>query len=132
MVNCFLVYEAVCEEVSKTPMSHYNFQKSIAFAWIDPEHHGGESGYCTPKSDDSTFPLISKSSGSGKKRGNYVTTKSLCPNSGLLSGRLDHSLGHWPSLLPKDKHNNTPPCVNCADGLQTREFPPIQLTVKSM
>ena len=66
MINWFLVYKEVCEEVDKTPMSYYDFQKSIALVWIDPEHHGGEAGYRAPISDDSMFALISKSSSSEK------------------------------------------------------------------
>ena len=44
MVNSYLVYKGVYEDANRTPMSHYDYQKLIALAWINPEKYG-KKGY---------------------------------------------------------------------------------------
>ena len=118
MVNSYLVYKAIYEDANRKPMSHYNYQKSIALAWINPEKYGKDSGTITPTDDNSTLSSMTKSStassGTRKKRRTYITTKSLHPQKGSLSDRTDRGLGHWPSPPPTDnKGNSNSPCQLC-------------------
>lgn len=106
MINSYLVYCRVCEDVSIKPMNHYQFQKECALAWIDPEGFGKVDGYKTPTDDEvSTISSVSSS-----KRRSRITDEALDPLKGSLRKRLNRNIGHWPSLLPRDKHRNSFAC----------------------
>ena len=36
LVNTYVAYKTYMDSIGKQPMSHYNFHKAIALAWIDP------------------------------------------------------------------------------------------------
>ena len=100
MVNSYKCYQShIIDDLHSNPMSHYEFQKMIAEAWIDPDCLNKKI-----KSEDETTDVMSVSStitGSSTvgTAGNRVRfcSSSLDPLTGSLRCRIDHSgVGHWP------------------------------------
>uniref|UniRef100_A0A7S0GIG6 Uncharacterized protein n=1 Tax=Proboscia inermis TaxID=420281 RepID=A0A7S0GIG6_9STRA len=106
MINSYIVYCRVCEEVCIKPMDHYQYQKECALVWIDPDgHQQGDNGYKTPTDEVSTI-----TSGLSSKNKTRITDESLHPLGGSLQQWLNRNIGHWPSIPPRDKFQNIPPC----------------------
>ena len=100
LTNAYIVYKNTLEMAEAEPILHYEFQKEIAMAWIDPDRFG--CSFHTPSENEgSTISTLSrastKSSGSGATRTRkriYITEKGMNPKKGKLCGRLNHTLGH--------------------------------------
>ena len=66
MVNSYVVYCRVLERAGVKPVSHYEYQKSVEKAWLDPDNFGQGPGYHTLRDDSSkgsTISTMSKSCG---------------------------------------------------------------------
>jgi Transposase IS4 len=94
-------------------LSHYEFRKAIALAWLDPDQYDTKD-----KVDDTVTPVSRKRKASeyedsegratrgsvgskmasikNVKRANKVTNASLDPNDGLFANRLKMFPRHWP------------------------------------
>ena len=85
-------------------LSHYEFQRNVALAWIDKDEYANpKKTFTTPKKSDGgsggeedASTLTSNSTGGGKKK-DSITDFNLDPDSGSLKRRLNHSVGHWPT-----------------------------------
>ena len=103
MVNAYVSYKTFCELRGLKPISHYDFQKNIALAWIDKDVYANQKtkSYITPHSSDcgtgdDTSTLTSNSTGRSQKK-ETITNFTLHPYTGSLKRRLNHSFGHWPT-----------------------------------
>ena len=89
------------QQADMTPVSHYEYQESIALALLDPENHGNlKTGYCTPPDDNSSLSTLTGGSGSTTSNGSKrrrVSDQSVDPISGSIQCRMENRLDHWPS-----------------------------------
>ena len=114
LVNCYLCYVRynLLHGRKKTELlTHYEFRKSIALAWIDPKT------YCTDKDNNGSVSVVTTTSSSKKRnrsdddnfrqtrrqllvvekqkhRSAVVTDAALDPMNGSLRSRLILNLGH--------------------------------------
>ena len=105
------------ERAGAKPVSHYEYQKSVAKAWLDPDNFGQGPGYHTLSDDSSrgsTIYTMSKLCGgsgqSGSKRSSYISNNSLNPKKGALRRRLNQTFGNWLGTAESDRHGNFCPC----------------------
>ena len=102
LTNAYVLYKKYHTMHKSKPMSHFEFQRAIAMAWISPTEYWPPSG---PKSKEAQVPsTMSQSSWSTRsqaqpkvlfKRGTAFTDKTLHPT-GALSCRLHGNFHHWP------------------------------------
>ena len=125
LTNCFVLYRKYYELHERKYLSHYEFIKSIALAWLKPSAYW--SGTTTSKTGRSRSPQPSQGSSSVadsssyctvaesvisrrkihvNKKNSTLTNKALDPYAGSLRCRLDHNLNHLPV-------NNDKPETNC-------------------
>ena len=99
--NSYVLYKKYMIMHRLDPMSHYDFNKSIALAWIDQDTYWPKkkrsyqasnqsvtSTSVTLRSNESTCTII--------KRAPRFTDQSLCPINGSLNHRLEEHRSHWP------------------------------------
>jgi len=94
MVNSYKCYQSyIRDDLRSNPMSHYEFQKMIAEAWIDPDSLNKKK-----ESKDETTSTITGSSTAGTTGGKIrFCSSSLHPLTGSLRCRIDHSGAlHYP------------------------------------
>ena len=116
-MNLFVIYKRTLEEAGSKPVSHYEYQKAVALAWIDPDKFGSDVGYNTPTDNKESLSTISRSAGGEHgsvdsatgKRKIYLTNRSLDPQKGSLCHRLNRQ-NHWPSLPPRDQSGQVTTC----------------------
>jgi Transposase IS4 len=117
MVNAYVAYVKYSLQNGKKKselLSHYEFRKAIALAWLDPDQYDTMTVDVSSISpamgkrkhnevDDSETRVTRGSGGSAKitsfkkiKRSNKVTDASLDPNDGLYCNRLKVFPRHWP------------------------------------
>ena len=113
MVNSYVLYCCVLERAGSKPVSHYEYQKSVAKAWFNPDNFGQGPSYHTLSNDSSkgsTISTMSKSCGgsgrSGSKQSSYISNNSLNPEKGALRHRLNQTLCHCPGTAERDRHGN--------------------------
>ncbi len=126
MVNAYVSYRTFLtdEGVPKSQLlSHYDFRRAIALAWLDPEnfwpgfHKFCESEYGTKRRRTETRVTSEEASATTrsttkKKRETppycaRVNDKALCPMNGALKDRLQVIAGHWPRPV---EHAKAPRC----------------------
>ena len=122
LVNAYVSYKASMISKGKQPMSHYEFRKQIALAWIGPTTYwkdqmknnlqkkppttwSTESSLTasatesrpTQKRSQSVSVASAQSIAGVKKRAIHVNDNTLCPRTGALRHRLSvHSGAHMP------------------------------------
>jgi hypothetical protein len=100
VVNAYEIYKAKCRHANKKPMSHYEFQRAVALAWIAPDLYGP-----TPATPEPTNARIetrnssTSSSRSNKKKYSEYVTLNLFEKAG--HSRLDRTQQHWPQRMEK-------------------------------
>ena len=88
----------------KPPFNHYEFIKSIALAWIDPDTYWPQkSGKRDNDASSSSSSRMSKRSKPSPKRNATFTDRSLDPYTGSLRCRMDTRLNHLPEENDKDE-----------------------------
>ena len=131
MVNSYVCYKSHMEEHGLKPISHYEFQKSIARAFITGQKSSSRRRRKRDDEDCSAASSITSSSASSKKRGRWSDT-SLHPLTGAHRKRLDRStIKHWPRPCEKKEdycqlhrwafgaskmcrvHKNSAHCADC-------------------
>ena len=101
MVNLYQCYKTYVNEMKGDPISHYDYQKMVAHAWISggiENHNIGAPNLCIESSISSFTESSTSTSSKGAKRVRFCNS-SLHPLTGSLRGRLNHSsvCGHWPT-----------------------------------
>jgi hypothetical protein len=106
LVNAYVCYKEVCEQNNVKPMSHYEWRKSIALAWIDPNQYWpsrySRTSSINPQNlevSDETSDRTGKRKASddsvttsSSKRATAITDEALDPRTGRLRDRL--AVGH--------------------------------------
>ena len=119
MTNAYVTYKKYHKIHGMKPMTHYEFRKAIALAWINPSQYWPELK--TKKSKKRVRDEVDESDGVStrsaamstatnelsSKRSQACTDRSLHPLKGSLKGRLTAG-GHWPKRISSDKKD-----VNC-------------------
>ena len=101
MVNSYVCYKSHMEEHGLKLISHYEFQKSIARAFITGQKSSPRRKRKRDDEDCSAASSITSSSAAPKKRGRWSDT-SLHPLTGAHRKRLDRStIKHWPKPCEK-------------------------------
>ena len=121
LVNSYVVYCRVMEQAEAKPVSHYEYHKACALAWIDPGGYGDEgSSFKTPSDNEQEMSTLSSVSSTNRKA--RFSDSALDPRSGSLKNRLNRNVHHWPCTPIKDKNRNTPVCQlhRWAAGVQKR------------
>ena len=110
MTNAYVTYKKYIEIHGRKPMTHYEFRKQIALAWVDPENYWPtdstkksarkrkrieveEGDGITTRSAASTSSQLNDN----KKRCVAISDASLHPEKGALKERLVRG-GHWPEV----------------------------------
>ena len=104
LVNTNVTYSKYSKLRGIKSLSHYEFQRNVALAWIDKDEYANpKKTFTTPKNSDGgsggeedASTLTSNSTGGGQKK-DSITDFTLDPDSGSLKRRLNHSVGHWPT-----------------------------------
>lgn len=114
LVNSYVSYKTYMEEMgytSKQILSHYEFLRQIALAWLDSDTYWPDRYYKKRKNEDidstSSSKRLRKSTSKITLSTNsiHVTDNSLDPR-GKLRIRLDHTNhGHWPTKVPNTVKN---------------------------
>ena len=102
-------------------LSHYDFIKQVALAWIKPSTYWPSSNSNSNKQTGSNPSINSMPSSATcpsangsivtrrrinlNKKNSTITEKTLDPYSGILRCRLDHSLNHLPVRNDKPENN---------------------------
>ena len=122
LINLYVVYCRVMEQAGAKPVTHYEYHKACAIAWIDPEGYRdeGQSSYKTPSNNEQDMSTLT--SGSSTQRKARFSDASLDPWSGALKVRLNRNVPHWPSTPINDQNRNLPACQlhRWASGIQKR------------
>ena len=121
LVNSYIVYCCVIEQAGGKPITHYEYHKACALAWIDPENYGCEGdGYKTPSDNENDMSTLS--SGSSDLRKPRFSNAALDPRNGSLKNRLNRNVQHWPCTPVRDRNRNMPLCQlhRWAAGIQRR------------
>ena len=139
VVNAYEIYKKKCALEGKRPMSHYDFQRLVALAWINPWNHGPppkSPGPITNGVATRSGSSSSSSAGSKRKFREYVTL-GLFDKAGHV--RMDKTRRHWHQPCKKRTmcklHRlwgrttfadvfmcvecDTPLCVECWDSFHT-------------
>jgi hypothetical protein len=118
LVNAYIFYKRINKENGVDPsqlVSHHDFQKAIAFAWINPEKHWSSPGRGmkigkkrkqSPKSGDSsqrgsakrtrTSPSESSQQTKGGVKHRVRFNDNTLAQHGALCMRLNRGFTHWP------------------------------------
>ena len=138
LVNAYVSYKTYMISKGKRPMSHYEFRKQIALAWIDPTTYWKDRMKNNlQKKPPTTWSMETESRPSWKcsqsvsvasaqsivgvkKRTIHINDNTLCPRTGSLRHRLSvHSGVHMPRL----SDSKTPKCaLHHWGGRQVRAF----------
>ena len=127
LVNVYVSYKTYTISKGKRPMSHYEFRKQIAPAWIDPTTDWKDQmknnlqkkppttwsmeteSRPSQKCSQSVSVASAQSIVGVKKRAIHINDNTLCPRTGLLHHRLSvHSGAHMPRL----SDSKTPKCAD--------------------
>ena len=126
LVSAYVCYCHYTISIGKRPMSHYDFCKSIALAWLDPKlywknqmvkraaesnkrsadnninvnvRQQGQGGDSSSNAEGGCTQTTRASSNKKQKRAPPVSDDSLCPRTGALRHRLEvHHGEHLPTL----------------------------------
>jgi Transposase IS4 len=103
---CYVEFNLTAGKKKKDLLSHYEFRKAIALAWLDPDTYWAnryndtvlENKGTKRKLDDmsTSTKATTRSSSKNLKRPTAVTDKSLDPYVGLHACRLSRDPPHWP------------------------------------
>jgi hypothetical protein len=127
LVNCYVSYKTLCKSEGVIPMSHYEFRKRIALAWMNPDKYwpnrfskkaqnssAGGTNSTNTASSQSTLSrkrgpdsLDSESSSVCNKKKCYgvrVTDRNLDPRTGELRNRLGFGPGQHGPVVPSQKY----------------------------
>ena len=126
LVNAYVSYKTYMISKGKRPMSHYEFRKQIALAWIDPTTYWKDRmknnqqkkppTTCSTETESRPSRKCSQSVSVAsaqsivgvKKRAIHVNDNTLCPRTGSLCHWLSvHSGAHMPRL----SDSKTPKCA---------------------
>ena len=99
MVNSYKCYCEYTKGIGEKPMSHYEYQKMIAHAWMDKGYYSKKSEEDGIVSTVSTFSISTCTSRGGSR--SRISVSGLNPITGSLKCRLDKSLPHWPLAIAK-------------------------------
>jgi hypothetical protein len=113
IINSYVCYNRYHEMLGLTPpMTHYEYQRDIALAWIDPQEYATKKKkrYTTPVTSEHSEPSTLTSNSTTNSKSNYITDFTLDPVNGSLKRRLNHTVGHWPSKAPRKRDGNKPHC----------------------
>ena len=109
ITNAYIVYKKYMIMHRKKPMSHFNFQRAIAMAWINPSEYWPKPPSRRSRSASASVTSASSSSTSRKRtrskssttneshvsRGTAFSDKTLSIT-GALARRTDLNVHHWP------------------------------------
>ena len=117
LTNCYVLYKKFYELHHQKPLSHYDFIKSIALAWIDPKTYWPSTWHSRKRnqvmklasqasrisSDNSTASdgVSTRRQLNMDSRNIRFTEQTLNPYDGLLRCRLDNKLSHLPEKSTK-------------------------------
>ena len=116
LVNTYISYRELCKQEGVKPISHYDFRKEIALAWLNPEKYwptryknrkkpplqpsyGAKRALPMKRKADDASVMSTRSDGSSHsvKRSKKITINSLDPRVGELRNRLSFGPGmHFP------------------------------------
>ena len=99
IVNAYEIYKKKCEETKKKPMSHYEFQKLVALAWISPSTHGPPPRTPVRNPTQQIVTRASDTASSKRKKQQYITCNSFDAPGHM---QLVFNRRHW----PKDTENH--------------------------
>ena len=94
LVNAYVVYTAFLKEqgvLQKNMLTHYNFRKAVALAWISPEEY-----YQASKNTNATTPPAPSSNKKKLKRTEFFTDHSVAAAGKLTVTRMNTYLQHLP------------------------------------
>ena len=105
LTNAYLAYKKFHILHNQKPMSHYEFHRQVALAWLKPEEYWPKKTRQRERTDPSVSTasttrahrsLYSQGTNENTKRCHRITDKSLHPTTGNLKGRLTVNTTHLP------------------------------------
>mmetsp|Transcript_25091 Transcript_25091/g.54722 ORF Transcript_25091/g.54722 Transcript_25091/m.54722 type:complete len:1026 (-) Transcript_25091:83-3160(-) len=105
LVNSYVAYKRQCELEDVAPMSHYDYNRAIAMAWMDPDNHWPKP----PRSNKrkNSVPTEASRSQEHKKRAGKFSDSTLAYPGGDFDIRLDYSTARH---IPQKKKESGSRC----------------------